>query len=155
MASQLMVDIILRHPKERKSKCSVEPVRHRPDIHLLQWHPSLSLDASNCIQLHPEAPLLQPADCPEKPFLLLDSTWRLVPSLLGAVCGDPLLRSLPPVLTAYPRHSKIAEDPPSGLATIEALVLARCLRGDPDFSLLDAYHWRIPFLENLRKAGFC
>ena len=62
-------------------------------------------------------------------------------------------RTLPPVATAYPRVSKIAEDPMGGLASVEALYLARLLIGQRDDSLLESYYWREPFLDNLRESG--
>ena len=50
------------------------------------------------------------------------------------------------VRTAYPRVSKVFDDPQQGLASIEALYLAKRLLGDDDASLLDGYHWREEFL---------
>jgi pre-rRNA-processing protein TSR3 len=88
------------------------------------------------------------------PLLLLDSTWRWLPQLAAAVRGTPIARSIPGVLrTAYPRTSRVFEDPAAGLASIEALYVARKLLGDDDPSLLDGYHWREPFLANLAQAG--
>jgi pre-rRNA-processing protein TSR3 len=49
--------------------------------------------------------------------------------------------------------SKIAEDPTGGLASVEALYLARLLLGSRDDSLLDDYYWRDPFMRNLERAG--
>ena len=40
-----------------------------------------------------------------------------------------------------------------GLASVEALYLARLLLGEGDDSFLDAYYWRSGFIENLRNAG--
>ena len=42
---QPLVDIVIRHPRERKSKCSLEPLRHRDDIRFLVFRPDLSFDA--------------------------------------------------------------------------------------------------------------
>jgi pre-rRNA-processing protein TSR3 len=57
-------------------------------------------------------------------------------------------RSLPPELqTAYPRKSKIFEDPQNGLASIEALHAALCMLGKRDDSLLDGYRWRKEWLD--------
>jgi len=61
-------------------------------------------------------------------------------------------RSLPDVATAYPRVSKVAQDPLAGLASVEALYLARVLLGVRDDTLLEQYHWREQFLENLRET---
>ena len=45
------------------------------------------------------------------------------------------------------------DDPGAGLASIEALYLARALLGDRDPSLLAGYHWREPFLAACAAAG--
>jgi pre-rRNA-processing protein TSR3 len=57
------------------------------------------------------------------------------------------------VRTAYPRVSKVFDDPTAGLASIEALYLARKLLGDDDPSLLDGYHWKAPFLASLTEGA--
>jgi pre-rRNA-processing protein TSR3 len=63
-------------------------------------------------------------------------------------------RSIPGQLaTAYPRTSKVFEDPAAGLASIEALYVARRLLGDDDPSLLDGYHWKEQFLSSLRAQS--
>lgn len=139
-------DIVLRHPKERKSKCSLEPLRHRSDILFLNAGRGFSFNGSGHVLLCLDAPLLSPADAP-LPLLLLDSTWRLLPSLRAVVSGSPVPRSLPPFLrTAYPRHSKTSPDPAAGLASVEALYAARLLQGRSVQGLLDHYHWKDRFL---------
>jgi hypothetical protein len=40
-----------------------------------------------------------------------------------------------------------------GLASVEALYLAKLMLGERDDRLLDTYYWRVGFLENLKKAG--
>lgn len=83
-----------------------------------------------------------------RPILLLDSTWRLLPQLMRCVTGNPLRRRLPEnVSTAYPRRSKISDDPKTGLASVEALYLARRLLSRADETLLDHYRWREQFLQ--------
>jgi pre-rRNA-processing protein TSR3 len=57
------------------------------------------------------------------------------------------VRSLPPLLTAYPRTSKVSETPEGGLATIEAIYAAHRLLGRDTTSLLDHYHWGRQFVE--------
>lgn len=139
-------DVVIRHPRERRSKCSLEPLRHRPDLRFLKATPDFRFDATGYLLLAVDAPLLSPAD-PPLPLLLLDSTWRLLPALRKQLRGQPLPRSLPPsLLTAYPRTSKLAPDPPAGLASVEALYAARLLLGRPVSGLLDAYPWRAAFL---------
>jgi len=180
--------VVIRHPKERISKCSLEPLRGRPDVHFFKGRPDFRFDATGFVLLHTEGEVITPADAasvadgstppaetgvahpfglaasalemlPEafrelthrrRPFLLLDSTWRLLPQLEACLTGIPLRRRLPDgVRTAYPRVSKIAEDPTGGLASVEALYLARRLLGDDDPGLLVDYHWRDAFLKSL------
>lgn len=139
-------DVIIRHPKERLSKCSLQPLKGRKDLVFHTARPGFSFDATGYVLLSVDAPVLSPEDA-ESPLLLLDSTWRLLPKLEKCVSGDALPRSLPPDLkTAYPRVSKLAEDPAAGLASVEALYAARLLQGRPVEGLLDHYHWKDLFL---------
>ena len=48
--------------------------------------------------------------------------------------------------TAYPRVSKLTEDPAVGLATIEAIYAAYAALGRDTTGLLDQYRWRDDFL---------
>ena len=142
------IDVIIRHPKERLSKCSLEPLRGRPDLRFIKACPDLLFDASGFILLDLDAPVLSINDG-RFPLLLLDSTWRLLPALMACVSGQPLRRSLPHHLkTAYPRTSKLSPDPLRGLASVEALFAARYLQGRSTKGLLDHYHWRQPFLDS-------
>lgn len=144
--SSVLQDVVVRHPRERKSKCSLEPLRGRPDIRFETARPGFLFDATGFILLQLDAPVLS-ADDAAFPLLILDSTWRLLPKLHACVTGSPLLRSLPPsLLTAYPRASKISIDPAGGLASVEALYAARFLQGRPVQGLLDHYLWRAAFL---------
>jgi pre-rRNA-processing protein TSR3 len=99
------------------------------------------------------APLLSEADA-GRPLLLLDSTWRLLPDLEACLVGEPVRRTLPVVETAYPRVSKLVPDPLGGLASVEALFLARLLLGERDESLLEDYYWKTEFLKNLAASGY-
>lgn len=143
-----IVDVVIRHPKERKSKCSLTPLEGRDDLTFFRARPGWTFDGTGYVVLAVDAPVLSQDDA-SMPLLLLDSTWRLLPQLNACVTGKPIYRSLPRVRTAYPRVSKIAEDPLGGLASVEALYFARLLVGRVDASLLDAYHWRSEFMENL------
>lgn len=137
---------IIRHPKERRSKCTLEPLRDREDLLFLRAVAGFRFDATGYTLLAVDAPELSPADA-ERPLLLLDSTWRLLPQLMDALDGTPVPRSLPVnTVTAYPRKSKLSADPTRGLASVEALYLARRLLGDDDPSLLAFYYWRDTFL---------
>jgi pre-rRNA-processing protein TSR3 len=146
-----VVDAVIRHPKERKSKCSLQPLAGRPDLRFLTARPGFSFDASGYILLALDAPILSPADS-ALPLLLLDSTWRLLPQLQQALRGNPVPRSLPHELqTAYPRISKISPDPARGLASVEALFAARHLQGRSTAGLLDHYFWKDRFLAQFRE----
>lgn len=146
------IDVVIRHPKERKSKCSLQPLLGRSDIRFLQASPGWRFDATGYVLLTIDAPAISRDDAC-LPLLLLDSTWRLLPQLEAALCGNPVPRSLPPAIrTAYPRVSKIRPDPVRGLASVEALYAARLLAGRPVDGLLDHYHWRDQFLRQFEKV---
>ncbi len=142
---------VIRHPKERISKCSLRHLHDRPEFTFLKARPGLQFDATGFILLSITAPVLS-ADDSGHPLLLLDSTWRLLPKLQRCVTGEPLRRSLPAgTQTAYPRVSRVFEDPGDGLASIEALFLAKLILGERDPSLLDGYRWRDEFLAGLES----
>lgn len=144
---------VIRHPKERISKCSLRFLHDRPEMTFLRGKPDTIFDATGFIQLAVDAPPLSLADA-GKPLLLLDSTWRWLPQIEACVTGEAIKRSIPGNLrTAYPRVSKVFDDPTGGLASIEALYVARKLLGDDDPELLHGYHWKAEFLEIVAKAG--
>ncbi len=141
-------DVILRHPRERRSKCSLQPLVGRVDLEFYNARPGFRWDASGFVLLDVEG---EPFEAPDRGrrLLLLDSTWRLLPQIRACVEGTPVLRRLPDwIRTAYPRVSKDGGDPQGGLASVEALYAARRLMGRRDDSLLDGYYWREKFLEN-------
>jgi len=140
---------VIRHPKERLSKCSLTPLHGRPEMTFIIWSEQLRFEASEFTLLSVDAPPLSAADA-SRPLLILDSTWKLLPSLERCLTGAPYRRSIPPgVETAYPRISKDASDPHGGLASVEALYVARTMLGDADPTLLDRYHWGAAFLTKL------
>lgn len=144
---------VIRHQKERIAKCSLRFLHDRPEMTFLRARPGFTFDATGFLLLAVDAPPLSTADAGH-PLLLLDSTWRWLPQLRACVTGSPIERSIPGgITTAYPRMSKVFEDPAAGLASIEALYLARALLGDVDASLLDGYHWKDAFLTSLEAAG--
>ncbi len=143
---------IIRHPKERRSKCSLTPLEGRADISFYKAREGWNFDMTGFTVLALGAPELSAADA-GRPLLLLDSTWRLLPQLEACLEGEGVRRTLPSVATAYPRVSKIAEDPHGGLASVEALYLAKLLIGERDDSLLEAYYWREAFQNTLKDAG--
>jgi len=144
---------VIRHPKERIAKCSLRFLHDRPEMTFLRGKPELKFDATDFLLLAVDAPPMSIADAGH-PLLLLDSTWRWLPQLEECVVGEPIRRSIPGGLrTAYPRVSKVFDDPAAGLASIEALYVARKLLGDDDPELLEGYHWKQDFLEIVAAAG--
>jgi pre-rRNA-processing protein TSR3 len=144
---------VIRHEKEKIRKCSLRFLHERPEMTFLRQRPGFRFDATGFTLLAVDAPPLSPADA-GRPLLLLDSTWRWLPQLLACLDGVPVPRSIPgPLRTAYPRTSKVFTDPVAGLASIEALYVARALLGDEDPTLLDGYHWKDEFLQSLRAPG--
>ena len=142
---------VIRHPKERRSKCSLTPLEGRADIDFFRAGPNWSFDMTGFTVLALGAPELSREDA-GRPLLLLESTWRLLPQIEACLHGQGVRRTLPAVPTAYPRISKIAEDPMGGLASVEALFLAKLLLGERDDALLADYYWREVFLESLKRA---
>jgi pre-rRNA-processing protein TSR3 len=140
--------VVIRHPKERLSKCSLVPLHGRPDIRFYRATPRFRFDSTGYLLLTPAAPVLSAVDR-GRPLLLLDGTWRYAAQLERCLDGDPVRRSLPgSIVTAYPRKSKLFADPDAGLASVEALYAARRILGDDDPALLDGYRWKDAFLRN-------
>lgn len=141
--------IVVVHPRERRSKCSVNHLRGRAGF-LFRKYPARDgepLDAY--VRLGFGGPIVGPddADCG---LLVLDGTWRWAERMERDYAEVPV-RSLPAVATAYPRVSATYEDPAGGLATIEAIYAAYRLLGRETDGLLDEYHWMAEFLERNRE----
>lgn len=137
--------IIIVHPKERRSKCSVEPLRGRDDFQFVKFPATVETDLTDYVRLGMGGPVLSSADT-AKGLLVLDGTWRLAAKMEAAYQHLPV-RSLPVVQTAYPRVSKISDDPSGGLATVEAVFAALKLMGRSVDGLLDEYYWKDEFLK--------
>jgi pre-rRNA-processing protein TSR3 len=147
--------VIIRHPKEKKKKCTIVPLKGRPDF-LIIHHPVRYLPPlDNYVRLCAEGPPLTVADqaCG---LLLLDSSWRRVGNMLDGIEALPT-RSLSGYHTAFPRESKLGSDPDNGLASIEAIYLAYHVLGRSTEGLLDHYHWAEEFLHKngLAKIADC
>ena len=146
--------IIVVHPKERRSKCTVEPLRtqehYADEFHFWTWPHQGTESLDNYIRLGIGGELLSENDR-EKGLLVLDGTWKLTEPMERDYQDIPL-RSLPCWQTAYPRTSKIYLDPQSGLATIEAIYVAYTLLHRPTDHLLDDYYWKEEFLDRNRFA---
>jgi rRNA small subunit aminocarboxypropyltransferase len=136
--------VVVRHPRERPSKCSVYPLRDRPDLIFLDYPPAEMPNLNDYVRLAPEGPALSPADA-RYGLLILDGSWRWAGVMTKMFAHVPP-RSLSGFATAYPRVSKRYVDPPGGLATVEALFLAYHILGRPTNGLLDHYRWREEFL---------
>ena len=138
--------VVIRHWKERLAKCSLRPLEGRAGITFLRARPGWTYDAAAHLVLAVDAPPLTRADR-GLPLLLLDSTWRWLPQLARCLRGEPVRRAIPAgIATAYPRRSRVFDDPAAGLASVEALYIALRVLGCDDPSLLDGYRWKDGFL---------
>jgi pre-rRNA-processing protein TSR3 len=137
--------LIVRDPRESAAKCSLTPLRGRPGITFVSYHPERRVAAGRRIRLDPDGASLTEADR-GVPLLVVDCAWRRVKSVLATIDGELVPRRLPPFETAYPRRSKLFEDPERGLASVEALYAALHLLGEPRPELLEGYRWAARFL---------
>lgn len=137
--------IIVVHRRERRSKCTVEPLRQQAGFEFWPYPQKEPKQPENYVRLGLGGPLLSPADRTSG-LLVLDGTWRWAERMEADFENVPV-RSLPAWQTAYPRVSKIHDDPAQGLATIEAIFAAYHHLGYDTTGLLDAYHWKTAFLE--------
>lgn len=137
--------IIIVHPRERRSKCSVEPLRGRTDFIFWTYPERGSESLADYVRLGFGGPLLSSDDA-DRGLVLLDGTWRRA-AVMERDFADLPVRSLPAWKTAYPRVSKTFDDPSEGLATIEALFAAWTILGRDTTGLLDHYRWAEQFLE--------
>lgn len=136
--------VIVVHPRERRSKCSVEPLRDCDPFVFVTFPEPPPIDVSGYVRLGIGGKLISPEDS-ERGLLLLDGTWRLA-ARMEPFYSHLEVRSLPPIQTAYPRKSAVYEDPQQGLATIEALYAAMRMLNRDTTGLLDQYHWKESFL---------
>ena len=137
--------LILRDYRESTKKCSLMPLRGTAGIEFRRYKGGRMLDGAGRILLHHEGPELSPEDAGSD-ILLLDSSWKRLPSLLRTVEGEPIRRSLPKLITAYPREGKVMKNPDGGLASVEALYAALCVLGYPKPEWLQHYHFSEAFL---------
>ena len=137
--------ILVVHPRERRSKCTVEPLRGREGFRFWTFPERGPEPLDGYVRLGLGGALLTPAHR-FRGLLVLDGTWRLAERMAPAFADVPVV-SLGPWETAYPRTSKLFEDPAAGLATIEALFAAFQQMGRDPSGLLDSYRWRTEFLD--------
>ena len=138
--------IFVVHPKEKRSKCSVEPLREEERFVFWKFPHQEPQLLTNYVRLGLGGPVLGPDDA-ARGLLILDGTWKLAGKMEADYSGLPVRSLAPQWKTAYPRRSKIFEDPTTGLATIEALYAAYHHLGYETAGLLDAYHWKHDFLK--------
>jgi pre-rRNA-processing protein TSR3 len=136
--------IIVVHPREKRSKCTIEPLRGRDGFVFWTFPDSGPEPLDGYVRLGMEGPVLSPEDA-DRGLLVLDGTWRLAFRMDKFFQKLPS-RRLPPTQTAYPRLSRITPDPAGGLATIEAIYAAYFRLGRPLEGLLNRYHWAAEFL---------
>ncbi len=145
--------VIIRHRKENRAKCSLEPISGRSDCRFITYpseggYPSFE----NYVLLDFEGPVLTREDR-HFGLLLLDGTWQYAERMKKDIlsCCRPERRTLPSSLvTAYPRKQTGCLEPLRGLASIEALYAAYLLTGRDPKGLLTGYYFRELFLEKNR-----
>ncbi len=135
--------LIVVHPRERKAKCTVRPLKGLPGIEFRQF-PLRQPIPAGYVRLGLGGPVLSENEV-HSGLVILDGTWRWAGRMEAELAEIPV-RSLPPMRTAYPRSSKVFDDPHDGLATVEALYAALTILGRPTKQILDHYHWRDEFL---------
>jgi pre-rRNA-processing protein TSR3 len=136
--------VLIIHPKEKRGKCSLEPLRGRPDLCFVDFPPKHPIELPGYVRLSVDGPPLSEADA-KSGILLIDGSWRHAASMQEHFADVPP-RSLAGFRTAYPRVSKVFHDPAEGLASVEALYIAYRVLGRSTDGMLDAYFWREQFL---------
>jgi rRNA small subunit aminocarboxypropyltransferase len=144
MLSNYPITVIVRSPHENPKKCSVLPLRDRPDFLFLTHPVNERPPLEGYVRLAAEGEPLTAADS-ECGLLILDGSWRRADAMTRAFADVPP-RSLIGYRTAYPRVSKRGDDPTNGLATVEALFLAYHILGRRTDGLLEHYKWADEFL---------
>lgn len=137
--------IIVVHPSEKRSKCSVEPLRGQPGFVFWNYPKRGTESLEGYVRLGIGGAQLTADDC-HQGLVLLDGSWRWAAEMEKDYQDLPV-RSLAAWETAYPRRSKLFVDPVEGLATIEALYAAHCQMGRNVEELLSSYYWRDEFLK--------
>lgn len=145
MSSSFPPTILVVHPKEKRSKCSIELLRGREGFVFWKFPQRGREPLDGYVRLGLDGPQLTPEDA-SRGLLVLDATWRLAQRMEQEFDEIPV-RSLGPWQTAYPRKSKLFTDPSAGLATIEAVYAAYVQLGRKTSGLLDHYHWATEFIE--------
>lgn len=141
------LDMIIRHEKESKKKCTIYPLKYREDLRFVSASTINDYDYSGYVLLHVDGEPLSVAD-KDNPLLLVDASWRWADKIFTNNKINSLpRRSISGFVTAYPRKSNFYEDPDNGLASVEALYISSLMRGKEDLSLLNHYYWKQDFLD--------
>ncbi|MBY0524413.1 MAG: hypothetical protein K2R98_13490 [Gemmataceae bacterium] len=136
--------VIVRHSRENPKKCSIIPLKGRPDLFFYHYPLVHRPPLEGYVRLAAEGPELSLTDA-TMGVLLLDGSWRWADSMTRDFLDVPP-RSLHGWRTAYPRVSRQGTDPGNGLASVEALYVAYHILGRPTAGLLDHYRWAAEFL---------
>ncbi len=142
---------------ETANKCTIAPLRDRPDFRLIRVQGAQALGPLSApILLHHEGECLtriRASAAPIDGIASIDCVWKRLGLLVDRVEGRlPRLARIPDGFeTAYPRRSVKNTDPDGGLATIEAIFVAAALLGRWDASLLSRYYFGRRFVEMNRK----
>ena len=142
---------ILMDKRENPRKCTIHPIKDRPDFSVRYFSKNrpIAAFAADCL-LHVDGEDLATMDKRGLASLaLIDCTWRKVaPTLQRVERPLPRLVRIPEgFVTAYARRNKEGKDPEAGLATIEALFIAAAFLGFWDETLLEKYYFGPDFLK--------
>ena len=156
---------VIQDYKENRRKCTVQPLADLAGLELLRLGiPIVGEELVGVpagILLEVDAPVLVAEDALHLSgggrLVLLDATWVRLAPLVRRLCFEGSAgiqrRSLPgDFRTAYPRHSKLFEDPAGGLASVEAMFASTVILGAPREELLQHYRWAGEFLELNREV---
>lgn len=139
-----MKAVILKDYHENEKKCSILPLKGKPEFEFVDFKDFDSHDFSGLTMLHPEGEIVEKLNAGEK-LLIVDSNWtkarrkytRLEKFKLKKIRIDGFQ-------TAYPWKKNA---PQNTLCSIEALFVARLLAGIYDASIMDNYYYKDKFLE--------
>lgn len=142
---------ILMDKRENPRKCTIHPIKDRPDFFVRYFSKDRPIAAfgADCL-LHVDGEDLSEMDVSGLRSLgLIDCTWkRVAPTMQRVSLPLPRLVRIPEgFTTAYARRNKEGKDPDAGLATIEALFIAAAFLGFWDESLLEKYYFKSEFLK--------
>lgn len=141
-------DVVIRHRRENLKKCSLRGLESRSDLSFYTYPRDTIPSLEGFLVLSFEGQPLSREDSGSR-IVIVDGTWKLAQAIYKNTPQLHLLekRSLPAqYVTAYPRRQEDCEDPERGLASVEALFIARLLQGKCTDGLLDNYHWKEKFL---------